>query len=62
MPPVPPEPDKGTGSAGPLRRSGKDPAPADEGWITEDRSKPWLQRNIHTGRFRTNGYQPGTKL
>lgn len=62
MPTGPHEPDHGTGPAGPLGHSTKPVPDADEGWRTEDPSKPWLQRNQITGRYRTTTYQPTTPL
>lgn len=62
-PPGPPEPDRGTGPAGPLGPAAR-PAPVenpDAGWLPVP-GKPWMEQHVATGRMRTRTYQPSTAL
>lgn len=58
-----PEPDSGTGKAGPLGGpTNRRAVDTEADWITPDRSRPWLQRNVKTGRVRTLDYYPTTPI
>ena len=55
MPTGPSDGDKArNGPLGPVQRQAKE---EDEGWRTVP-GKPWLQVNVLTGKYRTNGYKP----
>lgn len=51
-----------TDKPGPFERSPSvAPPPPEARWIT-DRDRPYIQHDPVTGRLRTNGYTPNTKV